>query len=1115
MRASFLFKYKHFLLVCISAVLLCLVLPHTAWAFGVTKHYIASEVEIPYSQNVVINSSENPFSASKVTVSGTGGNWRWGVIPNDSSFLAGRTGLYYSKGTSAPLESIHEKFTGTITMRFRKAAMYSDGRDLDIEVKVTNIEIETTSNYSRSICSIFGLNGNSIYTGADSGRCGVRFDMTFTYYYSDTGARCDGTYWMCVSDIDVWHNVGDSGDKYYESLYINNYCDPNVFLFNDTLLAVSESGSWCRFMNSSHDAHDDNDRRTSVIVGIKSGGTIRWSGAACGTRLFKSISPYEITSYKHGTGAGTITARPGTRPTDANGSTLEWGFRNTPTYTATPNAWSKITSVETRPYSGTWTQRSGATYNAFSYTYPQLTQNMDFRATFAPLLGKISVNKLSDKSAWVDQLATYTLSGAQFGVYDWWDDIAQNRTVDTLAWPSKKTTKDLPTTSRYSSDQNNADRKYYYYVKETKAPAGHKASTVVPLVYVWDGSNNTATITNTAVFASPEYLMTKLESELGGNNPQGDGSFAGCVWRLQYYDSYTTNPAALSAKTIASWTTDAQGRIHFTDAPSSGNWPWKDGTRNVCPLGTYVLTETTGNDSYDKTNETFMFQVTQPTSGGDAVITRLGTTWQNDGWYGTQGNIHRGILEIDKVDADTGRAEAQGDGTFEGITFAVFNASARSVIYNGATYAPNERVCTVAVNANGHAEVSGLAYGTYRVTEISAADSGYLRNTSWSQTVAVHPTTNGQRFAVAEKCRDSVIRGTMSGMIVDADWNTGDHQGDGSLAGAVMQIVNASAKSVVVGGREYAPGAVIGTVETAADGTYSFGDLPYGTYTVSQVAAPEAGYLVNDTWRETFSIRENGKNVALKTVCANEVIRGNTQAAKLDADTGVAQGDATFAGISFTYKLISDAPVYWKGQTYQPGQIVASEAVSATSGLALVNELPYATYEVREKVDANSVYHLNADWKAVLTIREDGYTVDIGTLPCEDKITRGGIKLQKVDADTLKPVPSGNGTLKGAVFAIYNASAAPVKVNGQMWPSVAGVPLEKLDSRTPMFTMVTDVNGRASTATDTLPYGTYIIREIQAPEGYKLNEEFALGVRFTIREEAGYVDFSKIVTEKK
>ena len=121
MRASFLFKYKHFLLVCISAVLLCLVLPHTAWAFGVTKHYIASEVEIPYSQDVVINSSENPFSASKVTVSGTGGNWRWGVIPDDSSYLAGRTGLYYSKGTSAPLKSIHEKFTGTITMRFRKA----------------------------------------------------------------------------------------------------------------------------------------------------------------------------------------------------------------------------------------------------------------------------------------------------------------------------------------------------------------------------------------------------------------------------------------------------------------------------------------------------------------------------------------------------------------------------------------------------------------------------------------------------------------------------------------------------------------------------------------------------------------------------------------------------------------------------------------------------------------------------------------------------------------------------------------------------------------------------------------------------------------------------------
>lgn len=1114
MKSFTLTKPTHFFAVLICAVMCCLVFTSTAWAdFAVTKHYINSEADIPQKQNVIISKSDRPFSPSKVTVSGASGNWRWGTIPDDSAYLPGGTGLYYSRGTSPALTSIHEKFTGTLTMRFSKAAMYADGRDLDIEMKITDVEVETNSSYKLNFCTVFTLGGNALHVAAENGRCGVQFKATVTYYFSDTGQKCNGTYWMRVNDLDVTQQIGSSGTKYYESIYIENSCESDVYLFNGTRLKGETSGNWHRFYNSTSE-NDDTEMLNSVIVGIKSGGAFWWSGAGCGSTIFKSTGNYEITSYKKGTGTGTITASPGTRPTDTNGSTLEWGMRNTPTYTATPNKWSKITSVETRPYGGAWTQRSGATYNAYSYTYPALTQNMDFRATFAPLLGKVSVNKTSDKSSWVDSLATYSLSGAEFGVYDWWSDIAQNKTVDTLAWPSKKTTKDLPTTSRYASDKDVSDRQYYYYVKETKAPDGHKAQADPVMVYVWDGSNNAASIQNTAVYASPEYLMTKLESELSGTNPQGDGSFAGCVWRLQYYDSYNTNPAALTAKTTASWTTDAQGRIHFTDAPSSGSWPWKHGSRNVCPLGTYVLTEVSGNDSYDKTSATFMFQVTQPTRGGDAVISRIGGNWENNGWYGTQGPIHRATLAIDKVDADTGRNEPQGDGTFLGITFSVFNASARSVTYNGATFAPGERVDTVAVDASGHAELTGLAYGTYRIVETNSNGSGYLRNTAWTQTVVMHPTTSGQKYTVAEKCRDSIARGTMSGTIVDADWNTGDHQGDGSLAGAVMQIVNASARSVVVGGVEYAPGAVIGTTETHADGTYSFEDLPYGTYTVSQVAAPDAGYLVNDSWRETFSVREHNKNVALKTPCPNEVIRGNTQATKLDAETGVAQGDASFAGISFTYKLVSDAPVYWKGQTFQPGSIVASESVSATSGLALVSELPYATYEVREKVSPGSVYHLNADWRAILTIREDGYTVDMGSLPCEDKVIRGGVKLQKVDADTLKPVPSGNGTLEGAVFAIYNASAAPVKVNGQMWPSVAGVPLEDLKNRTPMFTMVTDANGRASTGSATLPYGTYIIREIQAPSGYKLNEEFALGVRFTIREEAGWVDFSEIKTEK-
>lgn len=148
---------------------------------------------------------------------------------------------------------------------------------------------------------------------------------------------------------------------------------------------------------------------------------------------------------------------------------------------------------------------------------------------------------------------------------------------------------------------------------------------------------------------------------------------------------------------------------------------------------------------------------------------------------------------------------------------------------------------------------------------------------------------------------------------------------------------------------------------------------------------------------------------------------------------------------------------------------------------------------------------------------------DAVTATCSNYIKRGGVRLKKIDFDSTIDnankhkidlewgEPQGNATLAGAEFKVYSISAQGVKANGQWFPATYH---SAADIRNPgsaagcLLTLVTNENGEVSSANNVLPYGTYVIFETKAPAGYLLNEAFAAGVAFTIREDGGYVQFN-------
>ncbi|MCD4558247.1 MSCRAMM family protein, partial [Schaalia sp. lx-100] len=193
-------------------------------------------------------------------------------------------------------------------------------------------------------------------------------------------------------------------------------------------------------------------------------------------------------------------------------------------------------------------------------------------------------------------------------------------------------------------------------------------------------------------------------------------------------------------------------------------------------------------------------------------------------------------------------------------------------------------------------------------------------------------------------------------------------------------------------------------------------------------------YVLNAAWKQDVSVREDGQDVDLRSVpVTNQLIRGTVTVSKVDTDTRL-----PLAGVTFQLK--------------QEG-VVKYEAVTDSSGMATFSSVAYGDYTLVES--ASLVSHvLRADYSADVAVREHGVRVDAGMV--ENPIKRGSITLSKVDAETGAP-------LAGAVFSLFAKSGDRVSESA-------------FDTRTSA--------PDGSVSFERVPYGEYVLREVQAPEGY-------------------------------
>ena len=438
-------------------------------------------------------------------------------------------------------------------------------------------------------------------------------------------------------------------------------------------------------------------------------------------------------------------------------------------------------------------------------------------------------------------------------------------------------------------------------------------------------------------------------------------------------------------------------------------------------------------------------------------------------------------LKLKKKDSQTG-STPQGNASLAGAVY--------QVSYQKGGQTVTEELTSDASGNLGTLE--GIPFGTVTVKELTAPEGYRLDTEVHTYTVDGSQLTGDVYELEVDDLTEDVQRGGLTIQKLDSETGT-TPQGDASLEGIVFEIVNNSQNAVVVNGNTAQPGQVAMTITTNAAGVATTGEnaLPYGEYTVREVSTNES---MLQTFTEEISVTIDEDGEMLEYEAENEVVRGGIDLEKQDSQSGsTPQGNASFAGIDFEIINRSANPVVVGSTTYAVGDVVMTittdESGHASTGSDV---LPYGTYEVRESATNESML---LTWTGeTVQVRQNGHSVSVTAV---NDVERGGLAVEKQDTIT-GSTPQGDADFSGITFEIINNSRNPVMVEGQ-----------KYQPGEVVKTLVTDSEGKASTADDLLPYGEYILHEsvtnesmlLTAPDQTVLVEDDGVIYEFTMADE--------------
>lgn len=497
---------------------------------------------------------------------------------------------------------------------------------------------------------------------------------------------------------------------------------------------------------------------------------------------------------------------------------------------------------------------------------------------------------------------------------------------------------------------------------------------------------------------------------------------------------------------------------------------WGYAETDLLPYGIYTVKQVKGSKGFDLMKPFDVF-ISEPWTWQQFIINNAPFT---------------SYVKIQKTDAESGLAIP-----YAGAAFQIYNPDGTKVSMEY-TYPEHTVIDTFYTNEEGYLitpETLGHGKGYYLV-EVKAP-YGYVLNSDpvYFDVTADDATDEGgltivnvTRSNMPQKGVIHIIKTgeVFQSVVITNDMHKPVYEIKG-LAGAVFEIRAAEDIYTLDGVMHYAKGELVDTITTGSDGIATSKELYLGKYDIQEVTAPHSMVLNGKV--QTVELVYAGQEISITETSGN--LYNERQKVKVSLEKALEQNELFDIGMNaelknITFGLYAQTDIVAADGSKIPEGGLIEIITFDENGMAVIStDLPLGSYYVQERTTDD--HYILSDTKYGFEFTYGEQTVEVTHLAVnngaaiENELKYGSVSGLKVDED--------GKVIKGAVFGLFSND-------------------ENEYTRENAY-MVTESAEDGTFKFESIPYGTWVVREIEPAVGFVLNEK---AYQITIKEDGDVVE---------